>query len=112
LKQGPKGSATQQKTVKGDGADKPGEGKGSLKEAAMKNVTMLGDPVSLKVIHVPLLTLPIIWGGDGGLGLAEREGCLDKIQGIDTKCLFDRLRQANISQNQRRREQSQITRRI
>ncbi|KAF7506449.1 hypothetical protein GJ744_011699 [Endocarpon pusillum] len=46
----PKGSSTQQKTVKPDGADKPdGEGKGgTLKEAAMKNVTMLGDPVSLK----------------------------------------------------------------
>ncbi|ERF70353.1 hypothetical protein EPUS_07618 [Endocarpon pusillum Z07020] len=46
--QGPKGTSTQQKTVKPDGADKPGEGKGTLKEAAMKNVTMLGDPVSLK----------------------------------------------------------------
>ena len=58
-RQGPTGSPTQRKTTKPDGADRPGEGRGSLKEAAMKNVTMLGDPVSLKVrtlityIHLP-----------------------------------------------------------
>jgi hypothetical protein len=82
LKQGPKGSATQQKTVKPDRADKAGEGKGSLKEAAMKNTTMLGDPVSLKVImrilaHLPIQVVGVVIEMDGhGLEV----GCPNKTQ--------------------------------